>query len=149
MTQARASLRGIIASMEYAFFDNGLRDRFLHFLAEHEIAAEVRVDEIAGTVVTFSDEVPDALLDAIEAEYESLMDEQMALAYADPALVTHHAVGVTVTLADGGSRQVRLPPDIARQLLEHFSVEEVHALVTAIAHSLDNPVDAPLCKKMP
>ena len=134
-------------SSEYIFFDDGVRDRFVRFLADKGIASTARSDEIAGSVVEFPDDLPDEVLDAIEAEYEALLDEQMTLAPAKEGWVTHAAVGITVTLADGRTHQVRLPPDVARRLLERFSVDEVHELVSAIAHSLENPIDGPLCHK--
>ncbi len=134
-------------SSEYIFFDEALRDRFVRFLTERGIACASRSDEIAGSVVEFPDDLPDEVLDAIEAEYETLLDEQMTQAPARDGWVTHAAVGISVTLADGRAHQVRLPPDIARRLLERFSVDEVHELVTAIARSLENPVDGPLCHK--
>lgn len=134
-------------SSEYVFFDDVVRDRFVRYLTDRGIACAARDDEIAGSVVEFPDDLPDEVLDAIEAEYEALMDEQMALASSKEGWVTHQAVGITVTLSDGQPRQVRLPPDIARQLLERFTAEEVHELVTAIARSLENPIDGPLCHK--
>lgn len=134
-------------SSEYIFFDDALRDRFVRYLTDQGIACEARADEIAGSVVEFPDDLPDEVLDAIEAEYEALLDDQMALAGTKDGWITHQVVGITVTLADGQARQVRLPPDIARQLLERFTAEEVHDLVTAIARSLENPIDGPLCHK--
>ena len=134
-------------SSEYIFFDDGLKDRFLGFLAGCGVACESAPDEIAGWVVRFDDDLPEDTLDAIEAEYESLMDDQLSMADSKEGWVTHQAVGISVTLADGQTRQVRLPPDIARQLLERFTVEEVHDIVTAIARSLENPIDGPLCHK--
>lgn len=132
---------------EYIFFDDGLRDRFVRFLIDRDVACSVRADEIAGSVVEFADDLPDEALDAIEAEYDALMADQMALAPSREGWLTHQAVGITVTLTDGRTHQVRLPPDVARRLLERFSVDEVHELVSAIARSLENPIDGPLCGK--
>jgi hypothetical protein len=52
-----------------------------------------------------------------------------------------------VTLADGTTRAIRIPPPIARRLFEHFTPEEVHGIATAIAESVENPIDGPLCRK--
>ena len=132
---------------EYMFFDEALRDRFLDFVSRHGIAGTVRKDEIAGHVVELSDGLADELQDAIEAEYESIMDEQMLLAESDEDLVSHHAVGLTVTLTDGTTRAVCIPPAIARRLFEHFTPGEVHEIATAIAQSVENPIDGPICHK--
>ena len=132
---------------EYMFFDAALRDRFMAFASGHGIASTTRQDEIAGFVVVLPDGLADELQDAVDAEYESIMDEQMLLAESDAELVSHHAAGVTVTLADGTTRAIRMPPAIARRLLEHFTSDEVHEIATAIAQSVENPIDGPLCRK--
>lgn len=134
---------------EYIFFDEALRDRFMNFASGRGIASTMRPDEIAGFVVALPDGLADDLQDAVDAEYESIMDAQMLLAESDEELVSHQAVGVTVTLADGTTRDVRIPPAIARRLITHFTPEEVHEIATAIAQSVENPIDGPLCHKPP
>jgi hypothetical protein len=76
------------------------------------------------------------------------MNEQMLRAESRPDWVSHRVAGVPITLSDGSPCTVRLPPEVARKLLEHFSTEDVREIVTAIAHSLENPVDGPLCRKV-
>lgn len=132
---------------EYMFFDEALRDRFVAFVSERGIASMVRKDRMEGYVVELPDGLADALQDAVEDEYESIMDEQMLLAESDAELVSHHVAGVTVTLTDGTTRTVRIPPPIARRLFEHFTPEEVHEIATAIAQSVENPIDGPICRK--
>jgi hypothetical protein len=132
---------------EYMFFNEALRDRFVAFASERGIASTVRKDRIEGFVVELPDGLADELQDAVEAEYDSIMDEQMLLAESDEELVSHHVAGVTVTLADGTTRVVRIPPPIARRLFEHFTPGEVHEIATAIAQSVENPIDGPLCRK--
>lgn len=132
---------------EYMFFDEALRDRFVAFAAGLDISSAARNDVIAGFVVELQEGLADELQDALDAEYESIMDEQMRLAESDEDLVRHQAVGVTVTLADGTTRSVRIPPAIARRLLEYFTPGEAHEIATAIAQSVENPIDGPLCRK--
>ena len=134
---------------EYMFFNEALRDRFVAFASERGIASTVRKDRIEGFVVELPDGLADELQDAVEAEYDSIMDEQMLLAESDEELVSHHVAGVTVTLADGTTRVVRIPPPIARRLFEHFTPGEVHEIATAIAQSVENPIDGPICRKAP
>lgn len=134
-------------SFEYMFFNEALRDRFVAFATGNGIASTVRQDEIDGFVVELPDDLDDALEETIEAEYDSLMEEQMLLAESDANLISHHVAGVNVTLSDGTTRAVRIPPPIARRLFEHFSPGEVHEIATAIAESVENPVDGPLCRK--
>lgn len=134
-------------NLEFMFFDDALRDRFVGFLSGRGIASSVRRDEIAGSVVELAGELADEAADEVEAEYEALMDEQMVLAETQEGWVSHRVAGVTVALADGRSCTVRLPPALAGRLLEHFTPEEVHDLVQAIALSVENPLDGPLCRK--
>lgn len=132
---------------EYMFFNDALRDRFVAFVTAHGIASTVRKDEIAGFVVALPDDLDDALADAVEDEYESIMDIQMLLAESDEDMVSHAVAGITVKLADGSTRDIRIPPPIARRLFDHFTPAEVHEIATAIAQSVENPIDGPLCRK--
>ena len=132
---------------EYIFFDEALRDRFVQFLAASALAWETRADTMEGFVVELRQEPEEAVLDAVEAHYQALMDEQMVLAGSRGDWVTHQVAGVTVKRADGRSCVVRLSAEVARPLLENFTAEQTQALVQAIADSLDAPVDGPLCRR--
>ncbi|WP_324778578.1 hypothetical protein [Thiobacillus sedimenti] len=136
-------------SFEYMFFDEALRDRFVQFASARGVASTVRPDVITGFVVELPDGLDDTEQDVFEAEYDALMDEQMRLAEGDAELVSHAVAGVTVTLSDGTTRAIRIPPPIARRLFEHFTAEEVHEIATAIALSVEHPIDGPLCRKPP
>lgn len=131
---------------DYIFFATELRDRFVAFLAARGIAATVSEDGMEGFVVAVADDLGDDIDEAIEAEYEALMDEQMALVEADEAEGARDLLGVDVTLPDGRPCTVRLPAAMARRLFEHFAAEEIHELVAAVAQSVANPVDGPLCR---
>lgn len=132
---------------EYIFFDAALRDRFTQFLSQHALPCQSRADTMEGFVVELGGAPDDEVLDAIEDCYQSLMDEQIVLAQSRGEWVTHQVAGITITRADGNTCVVRLPPDVARPLLEHFTAEQAHDLVQAIARSLEQPVDGPLCRK--
>jgi len=132
---------------EYIFFDADLRERFVQAVAARALACQVREDAMEGFVVRIPDDPDDEVLEAIEADYEALMNEQMLRAEARPDWVSHQVAGVRFTRADGSAGTVRLPAAVARPLMERFTAEEAHALVSAIAHSLENPVDGPLCRK--
>lgn len=133
---------------EYMFFDAALRDRFIALAAGLGIPGTTRQDNIAGFVVELPDDLDDAKQDAVDAEYESIMDAQRLAAESDEDLVSHHAAGVTVTLSDGTTRSVRIPPPIVRRLFEHFSAEEIHEIASAIAQGIEGAADRPLCQKL-
>lgn len=131
----------------YIFFDADLRDRFVQALAARALDCRQHDDEMEGFVVELDTEPGDEVLEALEAEYEALMQEQMLRAEDRPDWGSHQVASLSVSRADGSSVTVRLPPAVARPLMERFSAEEAHALVSAIVHSLDDPQDGPLCRK--
>ena len=132
---------------QYIFFDEQLRDRFMQHVTQHSLGCEMRPDTMEGFVVELSEEPEDEVLDALEAQYETLMDEQIALAECREGWITHQVAGVGITRADGSPCVVRLPAAVARPLLANFTTEQVQALVQAVAQSLENPIDGPLCKR--
>ena len=131
----------------YIFFEADLRDRFVQALAARALDCHQHDDEMEGFVVELDTEPDDEVLEALEAEYEALMQEQMLRAEDRPDWGSHQVASLSVSRADGSSVTVRLPPAVARPLMERFTAEEAHALVSAIVHSLDDPQDGPLCRK--
>jgi hypothetical protein len=132
---------------EYVFFDEALLERFVQFVTDRSITWRARADAMEGLLVELPDELDDDVSDAVEAQYQALMDEQVVLAESRPDWATRRVAAVPITRPDGGRCVVRLPSEIARPLLEHFTPEQLHALVAAIADSLDSPSDTPLCRR--
>lgn len=133
---------------EYIFFDATLSDRFVSFVAVHGIPSQVRPDAMEGFVVALADDLTDELEDAIEAEYLSLMEEQRDLVETEEGDNARALMAVAITLPDGQPGVMRIPARYARRLFAHFSVEEVHEMVGAIAQGMANPVAGPLCRKV-
>lgn len=131
----------------YVFFDAELRERFVQGLAARALGSHTREDTMEGWVVELAVEPDEGTLEALEADYEALMQEQMRRAEQRPDWSSHQVASLHIMRSDGSPAVVRLPPAVARPLLESFTAEEAHALVTAIVHSLENPVDGPLCRK--
>lgn len=131
---------------EFIFFDAALRDRFVQFAAKHGIESSVRSDPIADHVVMLPDHLDDEVADALEKEYDLLMDEQMALVNDSDDHDARDLMGVGVALPDGTECTVRLPAKLARRLFDAFSPEEIHELVEAIAASVANPIAGPICR---
>lgn len=132
---------------EYIFFDAALRDRFVGFLAARGIPGEMRADAMEGFVVALADDLDDDLEEAIEDQYTTLMEAQRDLVEAADGDQALALMAVAITLPDGQPGVVRIPARHARRLFAHFSVEEVHELVAAIAQSVANPVAGPLCHR--
>ncbi|MCM2309161.1 MAG: hypothetical protein NDI91_17020 [Sulfuritalea sp.] len=134
-------------SNEYIFFDAALRDRFVGFLAACGIPNELRADAMEGFVVALADDLDDEIEETIEDEYTTLMEAQRDLVEAADGDQALALMAVAITLPDGQPGVVRIPARHARRLFAHFSVEEVHELVAAIAQSVANPVAGPLCQR--
>ncbi|MEW6164132.1 MAG: hypothetical protein AB1642_03630 [Pseudomonadota bacterium] len=130
---------------QYIFFAQALADRFIAGAGALGVAGRTRADPIEGVVVDLPDGLADDLLDALEEQYDLLMEEQRELIDAQGEDDESVVMGVTVTLPDGASCLVSLPAPLGRRLVEHFSTDEIHALVAAVAASVLDPSDAPLC----
>lgn len=128
---------------EFVFFEAHLRDRFLARLAEEGVEALPGDPEVALSVGVDED-VDEAVLERLEAEYDRLLDEQARIIEAEePDSISR--VGVQFTRADGSIGVVRLDPALTRRLLTIFNYEELQAMVQQIADAADEPV-RPLCK---
>jgi len=139
--------------MDYVFFDERLRDDFVARASELGVACTLATDaaaddEVPALLVTVDDEVTPVALEALEERYDELMEEQSCAVAAEAGWLDNRVAGVSVTLADGSVRTIRLDPDLANRLLQAFTVEEIHDLVTAVAKSLAGPEEPRLCKKV-
>lgn len=132
---------------EFILFDAGLCDRFAQFVRQRDIHVKIRPDAMGGQVVELPDDLGDEIEEAIEAEYEKLMGEQRILTESHEGENARNVLVVTVTLSDGQSCLVRLPAAIARRLSQHYSTQEIHALVSAIAECIKYPAEGPLCRR--
>lgn len=131
---------------EYVFFDEGLCERFLTFARERGLAADRQRDEMEAWVAILPEDLDESLEDEIEACYEDLMVVQRDLVEAAPEEDVHRVMGVNVMLPDGACQVVRVPGPYALRLMEHFTLDEIREMVTAIAAEVTAPRNRPLCK---
>lgn len=134
--------------MEYTFFNQELRERFIRIAGEMGIKSKIWDDTMEGSVVELLDELSDEQMASLETTYEQLMDEQMVLAESEEGWVTHQAMGINVTLDDGSACTIRLQGEMARKLAASFTPEEIHELVHDIAQSIAHPINGPICKRV-
>ena len=134
--------------IEYIFFDEGLRDRFLKVVVAQGIASEVRADQIEGFLVVLSEDLADEVVDLLEDEYDVLMVEQRCLVESLDGDKARTLMGVNITLPDGQQRMVPLPAIYARRLYEHFTIEEIQQCVSGIAESVLKPDAGSLCRNV-
>lgn len=131
---------------EYILFDRTLCDRLVQFIAEHGLVADVRPDAIEGFVIVVPDTPDEDLESAIAAKYDSLMEEQFHLIEVEDG-GSRTVMAVTATLPSGEPCVVPLTGKLGRRLYEHFTVEEVQALISEIVAAVTNPSSGPLCKR--
>ncbi len=132
--------------LDYVLFDEALCRRFCNAAAERGLQCAVEDDPMDGYVIHVTGEIDDAAAAALEALYDELMTLQQDLVDNDDDGLT--VMAVDVTLAGGEERAIRLPAAFARRLHEHFDVDEIRALVTAIAQQTLTPDTTPLCCRM-
>lgn len=136
--------------IEYIFFDDQFRDRFVQFVSSRGIACSVRQDGMDGLIAELPDGLDDTDSETIDAEYERLAEaEHEAMSATEQDWLTNDAMGVEIRLADGSPCTIRIPAEFIRRLTESFTPEEIHALVSAIANGVENPLDMPICKAIP
>lgn len=134
-------------SNDYIFFDEGLRDRFVAFAQNLGLPSGTACDAMGSHVVSLPDNLDDELEDKIESAYEDLMAEQRDLVDAGDDADARRVMGVNIERPDGTTQVVRVPGDYALRLMEHFTLDEIRELVTAIATEVLAPRDGPLCKR--
>jgi hypothetical protein len=129
--------------MEYIFFSASLSSRFAEFVQVLGIPCEESKDEM-GIIVAVPEDLDDELSTRLETYYAHLMDEQASLVEEEePGL--KHAAAINIQLADGRPCQIRIEPEMMNRLMGCLSIEEIHALATTIARSVENPDNRPLC----
>lgn len=132
---------------EYIIFDKRLCDRFVPFVAERGIAADVKADAMEGFVVALPDTLDETLEATIDTEYDAIMDEQRELTESADDDRARTLMAVTITLPDGAPCVVPIGARLGRRLYNHFTIEEVQDLVAEIAAAVTNPVARPLCRR--
>lgn len=130
---------------EYIFFDADLRERFVRHAREMGVECALQDDDL-GIVVAVPEDLSEEVTDSLEACYERLMEEQSELVDHTEDGLKKHLAGVRLDLPGGRSCMVKLEPDMANHLFSCFSLDEVQKLFAAVAHSIENPDDKPLCK---
>lgn len=134
-------------SNDYIFFDEGLRDRFVTLANDLGLTPGSACDAMGSHIVSLPDDLGDDLEDRIESAYDDLMAEQRDLVDADDGEESRRVMGVNVERPDGTTQVVRVPGDYALRLMEHFTLDEIRGLVTAITNEVLAPRDGPLCKR--
>lgn len=128
--------------LEYVFFEESIRDKFVAFLVQSSVEHRVADD---GMTVEVSEETDDAIGDAIDHCYETLLQENMELMEQGDDALEKNVAGVQVQLSDGAICTVRLDPDLVGRILGCISMEELRDMVQEVAHWIELKDNSPLC----
>jgi hypothetical protein len=129
--------------IDYIFFDEALRERFVTYAKERNVPCTVSDDNL-GLLASIPEEFPEELIDELEDHYEQLQDEQAQLSHSEGEF--NRLAGFRFNLPDGQSRMLPLQTGIANRLLANFSLEEIQNLFEAVAECTVNPGEEHLCK---
>lgn len=129
--------------LEYVFFDDAIRDKFVEFLRARGVAVVCSDEE--GCLAAVPEDLDDALADDIDACYEELLQETAELLEQGEHAMEKNVAGVTFELSDGTPCTVRLDPDLVARILNCVSMEEFRDMVQLIAAGVENPDNRPLC----
>lgn len=125
---------------DYLLFDLNLCQSFVKAITCRGAGCRVQPDPVEGFVVTVSDHLSNEIEQEIEIAYEALMADQLVLLDSSEDDDTRTVIWVAATLADGTARVVRIPAVFACRLFEHFSIEEIHGLVSSVVQSAMPPI---------
>lgn len=131
---------------EYMFFDEELRQRFISFARGQGVACE-QSDDNMGLLAVVPEDVPESAADALDEYYDELLEQQAERVDQAEGEAAYQAAGIRVVLEDGSPCMIKLDPSLANQLLAAFSLEEVQTLVQAIASSVEQRSNGPICKR--
>lgn len=129
--------------LEYVFFDEGLRDKFVAFVSAKGIECHCSDDK--GLIAAVPEDLDDDVSDAIEDYYDLLLKENEDLLEGTEDALEKHAAGVQVQLQDGSSLMIRIDPDTLGRLLKELSLVELRDFVQGIAEQVEKGEDRPLC----
>lgn len=129
--------------IEYIFFDSSLSERFSKHARSLGIEC-IPTQDSMGITLAVPEDIPDDVAAALELAYDELLEQQAEMIEADEAELKH-AAAIHINLADGSPCMIRIEPAMMNRLLSCLSIDELHRLVTGIAHDVENPSSRPLC----
>jgi len=132
-----------IHMIDYIFFDEALRERFVAFAQTRNVPCTVADDNL-GLLASIPETFPEELIDELEDHYEQLQDEQADLSHSVGEF--NRLAGFRFNLPNGQSRMLPLQTHIANRLLANFTLEEIQNLFESVARCTVNPGEERLCK---
>jgi hypothetical protein len=130
--------------LDYVFFDEGLRDRFVSFAREKGL--EVTISDDEGFLASLPEDLDDDLNEEIDHCYEVLLQENAELLEGTADGLEKNVAGVMVVLQDGTPCNIKFDPDLLARMLQSISMEELRDVIQHIAVSIQKPDNRPICQ---
>lgn len=120
--------------LEYVFFDNEPRARFMTFLAEQGLTWTLENRDPETLVVVDESQLDDDLAERLESFYDELFDLEQSLFETKRASRGEGGapLGIEIRLRDGRSVRPDLPQELVNRALTVLSVEELSTLLNAV-----------------
>jgi chromosome condensin MukBEF complex kleisin-like MukF subunit len=129
--------------LEYVFFDESILKKFIDFSVAQGVEARRRMDE--ALIVAIPEDLEPAVEQAIDIQYEHLLQETASLLEEGDDALEKNVAGVQITLSNGQRCTIRLDPDFVARILTAISMDELRDMVQHVADGVENPDERPLC----
>lgn len=132
--------------LDYVFFAPLPCEKFIDYLKQKNIAYEAPEGEEI-LMVSIDEGLGDTITSDVEAFYDEMMELGSEILSNETGDGQINTAGLTVTLSDGRVSYAVLDPKIINKVLEVLELDELNALVNAIATAVENPDETPICKR--
>jgi hypothetical protein len=136
-------------TLEYLFFTREIADQFIQSLKDKNLCWKERKDSIHGNIIIHipEDDIGDHW-DDVDDDYDKLAQEdqrQKELGINNEDDVS--TAGIYIQLKNGKQTVAQVNPDVLGRILSVIDSDEFAEFVDIIAKSIEEPDDAPICKR--
>lgn len=132
--------------LEYIFFHNQPRQKFISYLVNHDIPYNEQ-DDTMGMIIAVPEDMGDDIEDDIEACYDKLMEDAEELLIEDGEVAEKDVAAITISLQSGETIYASVDPKVLNRVLGVITTQELNDLVNSIVSSVENPDDRPFCNR--
>lgn len=132
--------------LEYIFFHDQPRQKFISYLVNHDIPYN-KQDDTMGMIIAVPEDMGSDIEDDIEAYYDKLMEDAEELLIEDGEVAEKDVAAITISLQSGETIYASVDPKVLNRMLNVITTQELNDLVNSIVSSVENPDDRPFCSR--
>ncbi len=132
--------------LEYILFHQQSFDQFVAHLEQVRVSYESRDDDM-GLVIAIADDLPEAVIDQVDAVYDALLAKAEHLLSEAGHPPEDYTASLTIRLNDGRTTSVAVPPQLLNRILSVITYAELNELVDSIVAGIEHPDNRPLCRR--